>query len=96
VNNNAASLRKCFANANAMNDLWTVDARVMIPKGGTKTFNIRVRRDSKDEASATSKALETCANAAMTSWPWPSSDAIEGLNGGPGYIQVMSGMARKH
>jgi hypothetical protein len=88
----SSSLKKCFVNANALNDIWSVKITALFNKDNTRTFQLSTNHDGTPDSGATAKALESCASASVSSWPWPSSTAIEGTkNGtGPGYLNIIA------
>jgi hypothetical protein len=94
IDAHAATLRACFVNANALSDVWTVRAKVLIPKDGARTYQLSTTHEGSLDDGPTAKSLEACHTSTMNQWPWPSSAGIEGHKGGPGYIVVLAGTRR--
>ncbi len=66
--------------------------RVTFQKDGTRVLSLSTNHEGSPDRSALAKSLEACHENAIKGWPWPSSAGIEGVNGGAGYMIILSSM----
>jgi serine/threonine-protein kinase len=94
ANTRSAALKSCFT-ATPVTDAWSVRVKVIFQKDGTRGYEVSSNHEGSPDPSPTAKSLESCHAAAIKAWPWPSSAGIDGLNGGPGYMIIVSSMMWK-
>ncbi len=90
ANGRSAALRSCFPAT--VTDAWSVRVRVTFQKDGTRVLSLSTNHEGSPDTSAVAKSLEACHETAIKGWPWPSSAGIEGVNGGAGYMIILSSM----
>lgn len=87
---NATQFHKCFA---GITDAWSVLISVTVPpKGGPLSFPMNINHEGTPDTSPQGKAILECHANIVKTWPWPASGGIEGLDGGNGYLNIVSGM----